>query len=164
VVVRRLIRIGNSYGLILPRDMLQALGLTPGTRLRVEIQEGRIVVSPEPKPKPPLEAPPPRSLSEDMRRKVQEILWDVPMEPEEFLDIVEGRRPHPRRAYWTARLLEYMDWFDVREVCDLRALADVWPEARRYVRSDALREDLDYAFDRLRSRLLASGPGSKPAS
>jgi bifunctional DNA-binding transcriptional regulator/antitoxin component of YhaV-PrlF toxin-antitoxin module len=162
-VSRRIIRIGHSYGLILPRALLQALGWAPGQRLRVEVRDGGLFILPEPAvPEEPGYVPPPRPLSEEQRRKVREILWDVPMEPEEFLDIVEGRRPHPRRAYWAARLLEQMDWWDVREVCDVRALADVWPEARRYVRSEALREDLDHAFGRLRSRLSASGedPGS----
>jgi bifunctional DNA-binding transcriptional regulator/antitoxin component of YhaV-PrlF toxin-antitoxin module len=164
-VSRRIIRIGHSYGLILPRALLQALGWTPGQRLRVEVRDGGLVILPEPAvPEEPGYVPPPRPLSEEQRRKVGEILWDVPMEPEEFLDIVEGRRPHPRRAYWAARLLEQMDWWDVREVCDVRALADVWPEARRYVRSDTLRMDLDHAFGRLRSRLSASGEGPGSAS
>jgi len=176
---RRIIRIGHSYGLILPRALLQALGWTPGQRLRVEVRDGGLVILPEPAvpEEPPMgprrspedfdgspDVPPPRPLSEEQRRKVGEILWDVPMEPEEFLDIVEGRRPHPRRAYWAARLLEQMDWWDVREVCDVRVLAGVWPEARRYVRSEALREDLDYAFGRLGSRLSASGSGPGSAS
>jgi hypothetical protein len=160
-VSRRIIRIGHSYGLILPRALLQALGWTPGRRLRVEVRDGGLFVLPEPAvPEEPPYVPPPRPLSEEQRRKVREILWDVPMEPEEFLDIVEGRRPHPRRAYWAARLLEQMDWWDVREVCDVRALADVWPEARRYVRSEALREDLDHAF----GRFSASGEGPGSAS
>ena len=164
-VSRRIIRIGHSYGLILPRALLQALGWTPGQRLRVEVRDGGLVILPEPAvPEAPPYVPPPRPLSEEQRRKVGEILWDVPMEPEEFLDIVEGRRPHPRRAYWAARLLEQMDWWDVREVCDVRVLAGVWPEARRYVRSEALREDLDYAFGRLGSRLSASGSGPGSAS
>jgi bifunctional DNA-binding transcriptional regulator/antitoxin component of YhaV-PrlF toxin-antitoxin module len=123
-VSRRIIRIGHSYGLILPRALLEALGWTPGQRLRVEVRDGGLVILPEPAvpEAPPMgprrspkdfvgspDVPPPRPLSEEQRR-------DVPMEP------VEGRRPHPRRAYRAARLLEQMDWWDV-----VRVLADVWP-------------------------------------
>jgi len=112
-VSRRIIRIGHSYGLILPRALLQALGWAPGQRLRVEVRDGGLVILPEPAvPEEPPYVPPPRPLSEEQRR-------DVPMEP------VEGRRPHPRRAYRAARLLEHLEHMDLWDV--VRVLADVWP-------------------------------------
>jgi|GEM_PF-2592292 len=47
-VSRRIIRIGHSYGLILPRALLQALGWTPGQRLRVEVRDRGLFILPEP--------------------------------------------------------------------------------------------------------------------
>jgi len=162
----KLVRIGNGRGVIIPREVCDRLGLRPGAPLRIETDGDRIVIVPE--PEGPRRAPPPRRLSDRARRALREILWDVPMSPEEFLDIVEGRREHPRRAYWVARMLELMDWFDVLDACDVAALADVWPAARRYVRSESLREGLDHAFSRYsaehrkRLRAAGSGPGNLP--
>ena len=154
----KLVRIGNSYGIIVPRDIIKRLGIRRGDFLCIEVDGVRIIVSPEPV-EPRCHPPPRKPLPDEARMALEEILWDTPMTPEEFLDIAEGRRHHPRRAYWVARMLQLMDWARILDVCDVYAIADVWSEARKYIRSESLRRDLDDAFAKYRRRLHAKGPG-----
>lgn len=37
-------RIGNSKGLILPANLLEALALTEGSRVRIGLENGRVVI------------------------------------------------------------------------------------------------------------------------
>jgi antitoxin component of MazEF toxin-antitoxin module len=42
--VQKLQKIGNSSGVLLPRDWLREKGLKPGSRVRVEITDTRVII------------------------------------------------------------------------------------------------------------------------
>jgi antitoxin component of MazEF toxin-antitoxin module len=47
--VQKIQKVGNSAGVLLPADWLAARGLKPGSRVRLEVTDQRVVIHPEPK-------------------------------------------------------------------------------------------------------------------
>lgn len=47
--VQRIQRVGNSSGILLPKEWLRAKGLKPGSRVRLEISDTRLVILTEEK-------------------------------------------------------------------------------------------------------------------
>ena len=45
--LRKIQKVGNSAGILLPADWLARKGLKPGARVRIEVTDQRIVVLPE---------------------------------------------------------------------------------------------------------------------
>ncbi len=46
IKVQKLQKIGNSSGVLLPKDWLRSKGIKPGDRVRIEITETRVVILP----------------------------------------------------------------------------------------------------------------------
>lgn len=44
--VQKVQKIGNSSGVLLPKDWLRAKGIKPGDKVRIEITETRVVILP----------------------------------------------------------------------------------------------------------------------
>jgi len=44
--VQKVQRIGNSAGVLLPKDWLRAKGIQPGDKIRIEITDTRVVILP----------------------------------------------------------------------------------------------------------------------
>lgn len=50
-IVKKLTRIGNSYGVILPRDILRVVGIDPRKGYRLSIEKERLSIEPAGKAK-----------------------------------------------------------------------------------------------------------------
>ncbi|MBA4417615.1 MAG: hypothetical protein C0392_06865 [Syntrophus sp. (in: bacteria)] len=88
-----------------------------------------------------------RHLTEEQRNILRQALWDMTLEPEEFLDIIEGRssRKWPERGFCVARLLESVNWFKITPIVDPQTLCSLWQDARKHVRMKEIREGMDFA-------------------
>lgn len=94
---------------------------------------------------------------EPYKKIVSQALWDLNLTPEEFLDIIEGRtqRHWPDRGFCVARLLESVNWFDIVQIVDPKILADAWEEAKTHIRSQSIREGMNFACRILQNRSLS---------
>lgn len=88
-----------------------------------------------------------KELTEEQKDILKQALWDLNLDPEEFLEIIEGKssRKWPDRAFCVARLLESVNWFDVVKIIDPRKICDIWIEAKKHVRFKSIREGMDFA-------------------
>jgi hypothetical protein len=94
---------------------------------------------------------PRKQLTDEQRRILKQALWDLNLDPEEFLDIIEGRsdRTWPDRGFCIARLLESVNWFDIVKIIEPVKICALWESAKKYVRVKSIKEGMDFA-----SRLL----------
>ncbi|MCC7201911.1 MAG: hypothetical protein IT393_04505 [Nitrospirae bacterium] len=93
-----------------------------------------------------------RILSKEEKRILSQALWDLKLTPEEFLEIVEGKssREWPERGFCVARMLEYINWFDIVRIIKPREICKLWDGARKFVRSKSIIEGMDFACRILR--------------
>lgn len=86
-------------------------------------------------------------LTEEQKKILKKCLWDMTISPEEYYDVIKGRRkePWPDRAYCVARLLEYVNWYRIVKVFKPEEICALWtPEVRRYVRTNSTKEGMDF--------------------
>lgn len=89
-----------------------------------------------------------RVLTDEQKNILRKCLWDLTMTPEEFYDIVKGRSTPawPSRAVCVARLLEYVNWLRIIKVFDPKEICALWnDDVKKYVRSEATKEGMDFA-------------------
>lgn len=92
------------------------------------------------------------NLTNKQRRVLARALWDLTLTPEEFLAIIKGltTRAWPDRGFCVARLLESANWFEICDIVHPEDICRLWGDARKYVRSNSIREGMDFACRTLR--------------
>jgi hypothetical protein len=59
-MIKKLTAIGNSYGLVIDRAILELLDITPETELELSTDGTRLVIEPKHARRPPPKRPPPK--------------------------------------------------------------------------------------------------------
>jgi hypothetical protein len=97
-------------------------------------------------------------LTKEQKSILQQCLWDRGETPEEFYDIIKGRSTPawPSRAFCVARLLEYVNWFNIKKIFEPKEICALWnDEVRRYVRAKSTKEGMDFACRILHENTLS---------
>lgn len=99
-----------------------------------------------------------KKLTKEQRLILKKCLWDIQMiKPEEFYNIIKGSstREWPTQAHAVARLLESVNWYDIKKVFKPQEICALWtPHVRRIVRFKELKEDMDFACGILHENTL----------
>lgn len=67
----RLQKWGNSYGLRIPKSIMEALAIHPDTQLNIHQEQGRIIITPIREPKPSLDDLLAQITPENLHRQVE---------------------------------------------------------------------------------------------
>ena len=97
-------------------------------------------------------------LTKEQKSIINRCLWDMRRTPEEFYDIRKGRSAPewPTQEYAVARLLESVNWFDIKKIFKPQEICALWtPKVRRLVRFKQLKEDMDFACKILHKNTLS---------
>lgn len=92
----------------------------------------------------------------EKQNRIARTLWDTNLTPEQFLAIINGSSTvkWPDRGFCMAQLLESTNWFEIQKVLDPESICKLWHEAKKYIRSNSIKEGMDFACRILREDFI----------